>query len=146
MKTTFKTLALLFSFLTLILSCSNSDSDSESSSTGVVGRWEMISYKISNFENTGTTVDDWSDLNSRPYFDFKSNGRFSDNLINGNVREMNYEIKDGKINLEKSIAFETHNSFSYSLSGNKLELKREDKHTLSNGSSFTEYTVIVLQK
>lgn len=79
MKTTIKTLTLLFSILIFMVSCSNNDSDSESSSTDVVGKWEMISYKISNFENTGTTVDDWSDLNSRPYFDFKSNGRFSDN-------------------------------------------------------------------
>lgn len=59
---------------------------------------------------------------------------------------MNYEVKDGKVNLEKSIAFETHNSFSYSISGNKMELKREDRHTLLNGNAFTEYTVIVLQK
>ena len=144
MKNLITAITLLLSFI-FITSCNN-DETSVSESTDIVGKWTLVSYQISNFESTATTVDDWQGTFPRPTFEFKSNNKFSDNLINGNMREMNYEVKDGRINLEKSIAFETHNSFAYAISGSKLELRRDDRHSLPNGTYFTESTVIVLQK
>lgn len=134
---------MLFALITI--SCENNDT-SNSTSVNITGKWILASYRISNFENTGTTVDDWESTIPRPTFEFKNNNSVVDNLINGKLREMTYEIKGNSILFQKSIAYETHNSFTYKITGSRLELKREDRHTLQNGNLFVESTEVILIK
>ena len=80
----------------------------------------------------------------RPIIEIKSDGTLTSNLF-GTIAVLSYTVKDNKIVLNKALAFETHNSFTFTLSGDMLTLKREDKYTVK-GASYTEYTTISLTR
>lgn len=129
----------------LLTSCSKDDSnESEFNPNSILGKWTLVSYQIANFENTGKTVDDTQKDAVRPTFEFKNDGTFTNNLF-GKTTVISYSIQNSTLILDKALAFETHNSFTYTLSGTTFTLKREDAFSLGI-SSYTEKTTIILKR
>jgi hypothetical protein len=143
MKNFIFSLLLLASIGLFFTSCSKDDSN-EISASSLVGKWTVASYQIANFENSGETIDDTKNAAVRPIIEIKSDGTLTSNLF-GSVATMTYTVKGDEIVLNKALAFETHNSFTFTLSGDMLTLKREDKFSVS-GESYTEYTTIMLKR
>ncbi|RQO80095.1 hypothetical protein DBR40_00295 [Pedobacter sp. KBW01] len=146
-----KKLLLSLGILTLInLSSCKKD---ETTSNTIVGKWQIDSYIITNFENTGKDQDDTKGESPRPTLEFKEDGNlhaifyFKD--LPGNNQntiedvQVKYTLNGDKLNLSGNLAF-NHNSFTFSISNNILILKRTDVSSIGNKDSGTyiEYTTI----
>jgi len=111
----------------------------------LIGKWKVISYKIANFENTGTTINEFDPTN----VEVKENGtcRLDVDMGEGEIstRIIGYTIDGSKINFSEVIAWDTHDSFYFELSGNTLILTRSDNFSNSQGN-YTEYTTVTLQR
>ncbi|KIA86005.1 hypothetical protein OC25_26595 [Pedobacter kyungheensis] len=146
-----KKLFLAFTLLTLInLSSCKKD---ETTNTTIVGKWQIDSYVITNFENTGKDQDDTKGESPRPTLEFKEDGNlhaifyFKDLLGNNQNTiedvQVKYTVNGDKLNLSGNLAF-NHNSFTFSITNNTLILKRTDVASIGNKDSgtYTENTTV----
>jgi len=144
-----KKLFLAFTLLTLInLSSCKKD---ETTNTTIVGKWQIDSYVITNFENTGKDQDDTKGESPRPTLEFKEDGNlhaifyFRDSpTSNQNIVDdvqVKYTVSGDKLNLSGDLAF-NHNSFTFSISNNVLILKRTDVSSFGNSGTYTENTTV----
>jgi hypothetical protein len=139
-----KKLLLSFAILTIInlTSCKKDKTNDDS----IVGRWQVDSYVITNFENTGKDQDDTKGESPRPTLEFKGDGSlhaifyFKDSpTSNQNIVDdvqLKYTVTGDKLNLSGDLAF-NHNSFTFSISNNTLILKRTDISNIGNKNSET---------
>jgi hypothetical protein len=136
-------ITLLFFIASLLLlgGCSKEDSI-ETNTNSLIGKWTLISYEISNFDNTGETVDDSQKEAERPVFEFIDGDILIYNF-GGKTKTLSYTLQGNIIKFNKAIAFETHDSFEYSLVSDQLIMKRKDTYTF-NSISYTEDTAIKL--
>lgn len=133
-------LTTLLSMFLFFFSCSR-DNDAEIKSADVTGKWIIESFEVSNFENSGETIDDLAGLSVRPTLELRADGKSIDNIMNGNYREMDYSITETSITFSQSLAFSHTPTFAYTISKGAMTLTSSDNH-----GSFTEYTKIVLKK
>jgi hypothetical protein len=139
-----KKLLLSFAILTIInlTSCKKDKTNNNS----IVGRWQVDSYVITNFENTGKDQDDTKGESPRPTLEFKEDGSlhaifyFMDSpTSNQNIIDdvqLKYTVTGDKLNLSGDLAF-NHNSFTFFISNNTLILKRTDISSIGNKNSET---------
>lgn len=127
---------VIFSVL-FLTACSKDDSAEET----IVGNWKVISYEITNFENTGETIDDTQGETTRPVFEFTDNNILIIDWFD-ETQTVNYTIEGNTIRFSRAIAFETHDSFEFKLDSDQLILKRED--TFDYKGNYTEKTTIKL--
>ncbi|GGH17486.1 MULTISPECIES: lipocalin family protein [Pedobacter] len=144
-----KKLFLAFTLLTLInLSSCKKD---ETTKTTIVGKWQIDSYVITNFENTGKDQDDTKGESPRPTLEFKEDGNlhaifyfkdpFSNNQNTIEDVKVKYTVNGDKLNLSGNLAF-NHNSFTFSISNNILIMKRTDVSSIGNSGTYTENTTV----
>jgi len=74
----------------------------------------MVFYEVSNFENTGKTVDDSKDISPRPTMEFKTDGTSIDNMLHGNIRTMGYKIEGNQLSLDQALYF-NQKSFDFNV-------------------------------
>lgn len=142
-----KSLIKLSTLLILLLaigSCNKDDDKNPIPENSIIGKWTLVSYKITNFENTGQTIDDAEGSFPRPTVEFKSNNLCHIVWEEDEFMTIEYTIADNMIFFEEPIAFD-HNSFTYDLSKNTLILTRTDSYNGSSGN-YTEKTKITLTK
>jgi hypothetical protein len=135
------TLSFFITSLLLLLGCSK-DNSIEDNTNSLIGKWTLISYEISNFDNTGETVDDSQKEAERPVFEFIDGDILIYNL-GGKTKTLSFTLQGNMIKFNNAIAFETHDSFEYTFVSNQLILKRKDIYTF-NSTSYTEETTIKL--
>lgn len=124
-------------FFLLLAGCSKDDTNEAT----MIGKWKIISYEVSNFEHTGKTIDDTQDETRRPVFEFTDNNILIFDLGN-KTQTVSYTIEGNIIKFSRAIAFETHDSFEYTLDSYQLVLRRED--TFDYKGTYTESTTIKL--
>lgn len=150
-----KKLLLSFAILAIfnLTACKKTESDHNS----IIGKWQVDSYVITNFENTGKNQDDTKDESPRPTLEFKEDGSlhaifyFKDLLGNNQNTIENVQVKytftGDKLNLSGNLAF-NHDSFTFSISNNILILKRTDKSSIGNknGETHIENTTVTAHR
>jgi hypothetical protein len=131
--------------LILFASCEKNSNENTNPENSIIGKWTLVSYRISNFENTGQPQDDFEGLFPRPTLEFKANN-LCYIVIDADdyFKTIEYAIAENRIFFEEPIAF-NHSSFTYDLSGNTLTLTRNDNFNNSIGN-YTESTKIILTK
>jgi hypothetical protein len=136
-------LSFFIASLLLLLGCSK-DNSNENNTNSLIGKWTLISYEISNFDNTGEIVDDSQKEAERPIFEFIDGDILIYNF-GGKIMTLSYTLQDNIIKFNNAIAYETHDSFEYTFVSNQLILKRKDTYTF-NSTSYTEETTIKLAR
>lgn len=128
-----------------ISSCNKDGSEDSKENNTIVGKWSLVSYEISNFENTGETIDDFAGETPRPTFEFKSNGICNINYLDDDQypRVVGYKIEENKLVFDEVICWDTHDSFYFDISGKTLTLNRNDSYT-DNSTSYIEKTSVKL--
>lgn len=138
MRSVVLNLVLILGLLFIMTSCKK---DGDSAPT-LLGKWTLVSYQISNFENSGKIIDDSQHSTIRPTFEFKNDGTIITDF--GRNPIINYTIKNSKLILDRVLAYETHDSFDITFSENMLTLTRVDVYSYQE--SYTERTTIILKK
>lgn len=148
---------LLLSFAILAIFNLTACKKTESENNSIIGKWQVESYVITNFENSGKDQDDTKDESPRPTLEFKEDGSlhaifyFKDLLGNNQNTiddvQVKYTVTGDKLNLSGDLAF-NHNSFTFSISNNILILKRTDKSSIGskNGETYTENTTVIARR
>ncbi|MDY3345695.1 hypothetical protein PG593_11155 [Riemerella anatipestifer] len=139
-KLTFLMTIILFGGI-LFQSCRKEDEQSKTLKSLIVGEWKVISYEISNFENSGETIDDTRGIVPRPIIIFNSDGTTSHTIF-GSTRNLTYKLEADKLTFSQEIAFD-HKEFECVISGNTLTLRRND---LRNHNAYSEQTKVVLER
>jgi len=129
----------------LMISCQKDDDKTPINNESIIGVWTLISYEISNFENSGNTVELSEDVLPRPTFNFdKHNKCHINNFDDDSDGVYVYEIIGDKIFFDDDITGGLeHSSFNYDITDNKLTLKRVDTYFHPN---YVENTTVTLTK
>ena len=144
-KFKFSVIAMIVAILPILMtSCHKDDDKTPINNESIIGVWTLISYEISNFENSGQIQDDFEDIYPRPTVEFKANGKCNIVIEEDETLHFDYVISVNKIFFDNPIAFD-HSSFSFILTSNTLTLTRSDTFDGHLGN-YTENTTVILTK
>ncbi len=143
-KFKFSIIALVLAISPILMSgCQKNDDKTPVNDKSIIGVWNLISYEISNFENSGQIQDDFENISPRPTVEFKADNKCNI-VIDNEVFPFDYVINGDKIFFDAPIAF-NHSSFSFALTNNTLILTRSDTFDNHLGN-YTENTKVILNK